>query len=103
MDASGEAVSLAFSYQQPVLSAPSLSSTLLICEYVQLSSYYALQPVAPMSEPGLPQVTQDVELCTWARKVADTLQAVYLLCCWIFLFKDLFLIVCVCVWGICSY
>lgn len=43
--------------------------------------YYALQPVAPMSEPGLPQMTQNVDLCSWARKVADTLHAVYPLCC----------------------
>lgn len=38
-------------------------------------------PEAPMSEPGLPQMTQNMDLCSWARKVADTLHAVYPLCC----------------------
>lgn len=40
-----------------------------------------LQPVAPVTEPGLPQMTQDMDLCSRARKVADPLHAVYPLCC----------------------
>lgn len=74
-------MSLSFSYQQPVISVPSVSSMLLMCACVELSPYYALQPMAPMSELSLPQMTQDVDLYSWARKVADTLQAVYLFCC----------------------
>jgi hypothetical protein len=71
-------MSPAFSYQ---LSAPSVSSMLLMCGYMELSPCYALQPVAPTTEPGLPQMTPDVDLCSWARKVADTLHTVYPLCC----------------------
>lgn len=54
---------------------------LLMCGCVELSPYCVLQPVAPMPEPGLPQMTRSVDLCSWARKVADTLHAVYPLYC----------------------
>lgn len=77
MDAAGEAY-------VPSLLLPAVCS---ICiqhvvdvGYGELFLYYALQPVTPTTEPGLPQMTHDVDLCSWARKVADTLHAVYPLC-----------------------
>lgn len=81
MDAAGEAY-------VPSILLPAACDVCYICiQYAVdvwicgLSPYYALQPVALMTEPGLPQMTQDVDLCSWARRVVDTLYAVYSLCC----------------------